>query len=263
MTSRMDKYYSNDIGTKKRSQRNEQLYREIYDNVSYSNIEGVATIDNGNEIDINKVKQMLKGREANKEIIEKKYFEPTKTSVAVSDIEEKSYDIRDILNKAKENKNTSDKYHTINNTDYDIFKDLRDRRRKDIEKDGESEQQLRTLIDTITNTSTLNQLEDKELSLDLLDDLKSSDNTVVTTRDSVKAIIEEAKRQEQKKEEPKMEVDKSFYTSSLNFKEEDFEQLADLNSTLKKNNGLIKILLFIILAAVAVGIIILVFNLLK
>ena len=63
MASRMDRYYEEKQIPKKRSERNQTLYRDIYENVSYSNIEGVATIDKGSEIDINKVKQMLKNRE--------------------------------------------------------------------------------------------------------------------------------------------------------------------------------------------------------
>lgn len=260
MASRMDKYYSRNTVVSKRSKRNEQLYREIYENANYSNIEAVATIDKGNEIDINKVKEMLRSKE---EIPKERKITPIHTSVATIEEkpQEKNYDIRDILNKAKEQKKQTDKYHALNDTDYDVFKDLRDKRRKEIEKEGTTEQNLRKLIDTITSTSELNKLEDSELSLDLLDDLKSSGNTVVTTKDSVKAIIEAAKKEEKKEVKP--EMDHSFYTAGLNFKEEDFEELANINTNLKKNNNLIKILIISIVVILAVAVIVLVFNLLK
>ena len=48
-------------------------------------------------------------------------------------------------------------------------------------KDGKEltkNQELKALINTITSTSMLNQLNDKELSLDLFGDLKSSDHTM-------------------------------------------------------------------------------------
>ena len=59
----MEKYYSSQPETTKRSQRNQSLYREIYDLGEYSNIEAVATLDRTNEIDITKIKDMLKNRE--------------------------------------------------------------------------------------------------------------------------------------------------------------------------------------------------------
>ena len=63
MASRMERYYRAKDGVKKRSQLNQNLYREIYDIGEYSNIEGIAEIDKNNEIDITKVKKMLKNRE--------------------------------------------------------------------------------------------------------------------------------------------------------------------------------------------------------
>ena len=45
MASRMDRYYRNQKNRHRRSERNRSLYQEIYDNSSYSNIEGIATIE--------------------------------------------------------------------------------------------------------------------------------------------------------------------------------------------------------------------------
>ena len=57
----MDRYYKNDTtNLKKRTSRNQQLYDSIYEDNNYSNIEGIATIDKSNEIDITKIKNMLK-----------------------------------------------------------------------------------------------------------------------------------------------------------------------------------------------------------
>ena len=63
MVSRMEKYYRNEVDTKQRSQKNKDLYRSIYDAGEYSNIEGIATMDKNNEIDITKVRNTLKNRE--------------------------------------------------------------------------------------------------------------------------------------------------------------------------------------------------------
>jgi len=178
--------------------------------------------------------------------------------------EEKNYDIRDILNRAKTGK--PEEHKALSNTSYDIFKELREKRKREIEKEGDTEEGLKELIDTITKTSVINQMEDRDLSLDLLDDLKSSGNTsVIPSNDSIKAILEEAKRAEAKKDyaNTNSNLDKSFFTTNMSFKSEDFDQLSYINKNLKRNNLLIKILLFIIFIAIASGIVILVFNLLK
>lgn len=265
MASRMDRYYSRNTVVKRRSDRNRELYRDIYATGDYSNIEAVATIDKGNEIDINKVKDLLKNREETYKRTETQIIKPKQVEVRDEQFDEpeKSYDIREILNNAKTNKNNENKYQSISNTSYDIFKDLREKRRKDIEKENATGKELRELIDTIANTSMLNSMNDEELSLDLLDDLKSTENTIVADKTSIRSVLEDAKKEEMKKQQPKPELDKSFYTSSLNFKDEDFEQLANLNTTLKKNNVLIKILLIVVGIAVAVLVIWGVFNILK
>ena len=103
---------------------------------------------------------------------------------------------------------------------------------------------------------------DKEWSLDLLDDLKSNENTVSSGSESIKKLLEEAKKSESKKEE-KTEIDKSFYTSSLGFKEDDFEELTDIKNHLKTNNILIKILVSILTISFLIGAVVLIFNILK
>lgn len=175
----------------------------------------------------------------------------------------KNYDIRDILDKAKVNKKSDDKYHSIDNTSYDILKKLKEK--KELFKDEPDEDELRELIDTITGNTAINQLNDKELSLDLLDDLKSNnDDTVIKDNSSIKNILEEAKKEEmRKKEDTTSELDKSFFTSSLNFGEDDFEKIASLTSNLKKNNVLLKLLVLVVLIAVTAGIIFLVYNFIK
>ena len=264
MASRMDRYHEEQPNLRKRSERNQNLYRDMYEANDYSNIEGVATIDKGSEIDINKVKEMLKNRE--------QYLKQQERSVSIKPVEkpkfeveeEKNYDIREILNTAKSNRNTVDQHKSINNTSYDIFKDLRDKRRKEMDKDIDGDS-LKELIHTISSTSMLNSMDDNELSLDLLYDLKATENTNVVDNDSIKKILAEAKKNEQEKQVKleKHEVDKSFYTSSLGFKEEDFEELNDIKNNLKTNNILIKILLSILTIAFLVGAVILIFNLLK
>ena len=261
MASRMDRYYHSNSEKNKRSRRNESLYDTIYnDNIEYSNVEGIARIEKTNEIDINRIREMLQEEEKRKQ---KKTFQPIfkkeehhPTTFELDEKEDRNYDIRDILTKAKEEKKEEEKdqYRNLKNTQYNILKNIKldNGVVKTEEKDESAE--LKELIHTITSNSILNQVDDKELSLDLLDDLKSDTSTI--KQDSIKKILEDAKKEketEQKNESEEVrELDKSFFTSSLNFSDEDFEELKELGSTYRRNSILIKILIAMVVLAIIV-----------
>lgn len=243
MNSRMEKYYTDNDEIKKRIIRNKELYRKIYEEAEYTNIEGITNIEKSNEIDITKIKELLfKNKKEEKELpksIEEENFENEINE------EEKNYDIRDVLIKAKnEREDKDDKYRSLSNTQYNILKNLKIDETINNRENLSEEEVLKEMINTINTTSVLNQLGDKELSLKMFEELKASENTIAMEKQELESI---------KTEEEKL--DKSFYTSSLNFKEEDFEELKEINNTLKKNNVLIRILL-IILCLIAVATII-------
>ena len=102
-----------------------------------------------------------------------------------------------------------------------------------------------------SNRRVLKGFNDSELSLDMLSDLKSSGNTIVekTNVGDLLQEVQEAKDKYQPQEDDGL--DKSFYTSSLNFKEEDFEQLKDLQDSIDSNNRMIKILFFLLFLVIA------------
>lgn len=267
MKSRMERYYEVDTDVNRRTRKNERLYQKIYDKEEYSNIEGIATTLKPNEIDISKIKELLKNRDVSqkekdiRDLVPKPRTKAPKQEVKKDNFEnERNYDIRDILNKAKterkENKN--DDYHKLQNTSYDVLKKL------NIKKDDlneTEEEELKELIDTITSTSMLNKMEDQELSLGLLDDLKS--DTMVGDSKAIKAVLEEEKEMQKDDnfiEDEKQGMDSTFFTSSLNFKDEDFDELQEMSRNLKKNNRLMKILVFILLVVITAS---LIFFLLK
>lgn len=243
MASRMERYL-NSNEEYNRSTKNKNLYKEIQNLDSYTNIEAVSTIEKTNEIDITKVKELLKNRENYKK--EKKYLQALnkkqdKKEELVKKYEEpeKSYDIKEVLDKAKiERKEEKNRYHDLKNTQYNILKSLQLK-----DKDYTEEEELKELIYTITNNSKLNKLANEDSGL--LDDLKS--DTMVGDADSIKKIIDEEKNNYQ---DDTMDLDKSFFTSSLGFKAEDFEDLKDIKHNIKKNNLLIKVLLGVIGVAI-------------
>jgi len=165
--------------------------------------------------------------------------------------EEKNYDIRDILVKAKDSReNNEEKYRSLKNTEYNILKNIKIRNKQDEQQEDE----LKELINTITSTSFLNKMSDDELSLDMFEDLKS--NTMIGDSSSIKAILDE----EQEELNKTGEMDNSFFTSSLGFKEKDFEQLQDLSKSINKSNKIMKIILIILSIVLVIVLGLVVYN---
>ena len=252
MASRMEKYYKT-RDSKRRVIRNESLYQTIYEDETYSNIEGVVATPKANEVDIEKLKELIASHEQERNQTRKLIRKPVELEPEIDPLdeeEEKSYDIRDVLVKAKDSReNIQDEYRSLKNTEYNILKNIKINNKQDIEQ----EEELKELINTITNTSLLNKMSDNELSLNMFDDLKS--DTMVGDSSAIRSVLKETKDDTVHKT---AEMDTSFFTSSLDFKESDFEQLQNLSNSIHKNNKIMRvvlILLFIVVVA-ALGFII-------
>ena len=250
---RMEKYYKSSSKVSSRCLKNEELYRTIYDASEYTNIEGIASIEKTNQIDLTQIQEFLKKTEKKEEpeIDDNvnSLKETPKIQTPVMDDEIKTYDIRDVLNKAKtERPQQNTEHYQLNNTHYNIFKKIK-------MEEPASEQELKELIHTITNTSMLNKLEDRELSLNLLSSLQAGEETM---------IREKQELEEQEKTDINIDqIDKSFFTSGLNFCDEDFEDLKDLNKNLKKSNFLIKALTFLIILIIISVVIYVIYTIYK
>lgn len=232
----MSKYYYDSVEDNKRSVRNKDLYQNMYEEVEYSNIEGIANIEKTNEIDLNKIREMLRQNEDKKKI---RVFEDL-PQIKIEEEEIRNYDIKDILTKAKSSRETDNSNHCLSNTQYDILKKITLKDNLEEEYMNASDE-LKGLINTITNTSMLNKMGDKELSLNMFEELSGEENTV-----------SEPLRVEKIKEDKTIELDKSFYTSSLNFNSDDFEDLKEMNEAMQKNNFLIKVLIGLLFGILAV-----------
>lgn len=248
MASRMDRYVNNEA----RSKKNESLYRQIQDFGSYSNIEGVATIEHTNEVDITKIKEMLKNRENYQK--EKKYRQLIKEKKTEDPLkidpleEERVYDVMDVLKQAREDRKAVDersRYRSLKNTQYDILKKL------NIDKNNTSdlnqEEELRELIDTISMKSKM-----ANDDLGLFDDLKS--DTMVGDVRSIKPYINKNDCEADDTTETNLlkDMDKSFFTSSLDLSNDDFEDLKDLQQNMKTNNKLLKTLIIVVIIIIAI-----------
>ncbi len=235
MNSRMERYYKTNKKVSKRSEKNRELYDEVYtidDVEEYSNIAAVAPLDKTNEIDISKIKKMLKSREDYKRQREYQRILDERKNESISVNEEKteqtrSYDIKDELEKINTGK-TNSAYHTLDDTSYQILKQLK------IDRERKKEEQVEPSLnkkDILSNTAMLRSLDDEQLSLNMFADLASPEKAASTIKTSITSLLEEAKRIDEKNQREKEEkkMDNSFYTSSLNMDSKDFEGLYDKN----------------------------------
>lgn len=244
MASRMDRYKEDESRITGRSDRNKSLYKQIEDLDSYTNIAGVATIDNKNSIDLEKVKELLRHSEKKEEII------LDEETIEEKELEEtRKYDIKDLLSKAKDNDNEESKYRSLSKEHYKLLEELNKRNQQNKKMKEMEEVELEELVKTISDMEPVDENSIDGDDVGLLDDLKS--DTMVGDAASIKKIIEEEK--EFTKELDTMKLDNSFYTSSFSFTKRDFEELKDINHKIKKGNKFIIALLILIIILIIVA----------
>lgn len=235
MPSRMEKYYE----SKSRAIKNKDLYRTIYDEVEYTNVEGISVIEKNEKIDIEKIKELINGTN---NVNKPKEYKKEDIKPLVEEIEEqKNYDIRDVLNKAKSERTDRDSKYS--KTNYNILSE------SNLNTDVTSDQ-LKDMIETISNNSK------NSYTSDLLDDLKSICDP--NLKNKIKEQEENNDLQNTKLIQDN--IDKSFFTSSMDFSSEDFEDLKEIKENIKKNNLLTKVLLFILLVIIVTGTLLLIYH---
>lgn len=276
MNTRMNKYYNDNEG--KRIHKNE----EIYKNVNQGEIDDFDLNSNMSVIgDTNKNINI----DALKDILDKKYNKtPQRKSIVIEDDvneneleeqvdEEKDYDINAVLEKARSQKKfdyEEDRLKKGSNVDFDEL----NIRKRAVEIDEETDDQLMTLINTIASNE-VNPID----PLDILSDLKGDDDTIIVegtniteyvkndtkTLDSLDNLKEEIETQakeekEEVVEEKKNTFDDSFYTSSMKLKKKDF---AELNDDIESSTKGVKILITVLSVAAIIILIIGIFLLLN
>jgi hypothetical protein len=260
--------YLNNQDQPARTTKNHDLYETIYNDLPSSDVD---TRTNESEIDISKIKELIQSREGYNRI--KQYESVLKTPVLdddneeydiYDDIDNKIYDINTILENARANRTTSEreKYRNLRNTQYDILSRLNLNEETPTQESDEMVTdfftQDKSLQNMITNLhSNINESDSKAepqnlTSADLFEDLKGNENTILT-----EAVTPEKESQiEIKKEE-----DATFYTDHLNFTKDDFEGFQNLQTTVKKNNKLVKVMISIlaIILVATIGVLVFIF----
>ena len=207
MGSRMDKY-NNSSDIPKRSDKNKELYKQIYN--AYDEFENLVVPSNVKEIDLSGLKKEITSRDEYKKA--KEYGDITNNKVVRKEkviLEQKKeneiYDINELLNKAvQDNKKDDEEVVTMSTDSYlkrlkldetmtklDVMKEMYEEIQKDEEEDNEL-------------------LKTANLSLEILSDLKGdNDNTMI---------------EPPIKEEFLSDEDNQFYSNKYKFNKKDFEE---------------------------------------
>lgn len=280
MSSRMDKYnttrrnnyndydyeYQEPVSYGSRSRKNEELYQEMsHDELKEINLASNAHVigDNDKNIDVEKIKELLEKNYAQEprksRALIKQQEEEEQEEIYEKEEETKEYNINAIIEKAKQEKEIDyerERLKKVRDTQYDILRGLSLDGEEDEEpldsKVTSNKEDLVNLINTITEKELTREID----PLDILTDLKGSDNTVVL--DGMNEEIEKREKQETLKKEEEQEdkkgIDKTFYTNSVNFSKSDFDDFNDLKEDMETNKVLIRVLLIIITIAFIAGI---------
>ncbi len=243
MNTRMDKYENDTPELKKRTERNQDLYRNYeLDNYNKFDVNSNISVlkDNAKAIDVDQIRDML----------DKKYRDniPKRKSISIEEDTEpeseilkedtKEYDLNSILSKARQEKNIDYEVERLNRA-YS-GRDLVDKVNEKYSAKEKEALEITSLMNTITELELKNQRKDAEL-LDLADE------------DDDKSESSEVKVETPEKEE------EEFYTGKLRVTEEDYDDFKDMQEDIRSNSVLIKILVFIFII-VLIGIAVVIAN---
>lgn len=267
-----------------RREKNQNLYQDFYNKTRFTE---VKELDERPVIDLSQLEMKKQTRENYhklKEFEDLIVREPPKKkddlSIFFQEDENKVYDINSILLEAKKNREEIDeleKKRRLRNTEYNILANLKpneveEYKQKIMGKKQELEEEtdsLQELINTITSKSMrkdIDKLQSSDDNNELLSDLLPKDqNETIITESISKEIL--AREQEKTKtmsiEQPsENEIDRSFYTKSMDLSDKDFE-MDDEFVEKEKNSSVIVFFKILIAIILVVGIAILVFYLMN
>lgn len=238
MESRMEKYYKENPEYYKRSKRNEALYRDITRDMN--DLDNLPIPDNSNEIDIDGLKQIIssrdeyrKAKDMGRTITRERVVEEPKED------KRRVYDINVLLETAKNEVNKNNEVEGKKLINANFLTDLDD-------ANVPSNDLVEVSEVTSENGKEKEVSNTDSLPLDILVDLKGTDNTVVTdpiVKDEV-TMIEKIKDGE------------TFYSGSFNFTKKDFaDEEDDDNFFEEKSHTGVKVFFLIVGLLLLAGVI--------
>lgn len=294
MKTRMEKYYDEDSNTLLRQKKNESLYNSMDDLEveDYKLKTNVTVLDNNaKNIDVEQIKKILDTK-YNKEPKRRSIvLEETVPDLDISLDETREYDINAILERARGEKEVDyekERVKKLRDTQFDILNslDLDSTKEEDLTPIAETKleptldiptnentskeenNELMDLINTITmremGKQTKKNESDNELDpLDILTDLKGSENTVVINGAHESESIGETSPimslEEADKIKPQimeLEEKKAELTNTLTFTQSDFDDFDDLKKEVKSNRALIYVAIILVSLVLIAGLVI-------
>lgn len=231
MKSRLSKYENNDGLS--RVTRNQNLYDDMYENTNYTNM---VVIDDSNEIDISKIKEIIDNEKSKTSRAKKHNFDMAEydSIVPLKPEEEKLYDINEVLKEAKskrdivEEANEKSKiqnYKFKNNLDDELSKT-----RKVYENLIKEEKELLNMMNTMTNLSS------DDIASDMFQDL--------TKDEGLTEVLDEVQDVNIKQ----INDDSTEYsTDTFMFNTRDFEDMDTLKDDVRRTSMFIRILIIILI----------------
>ena len=287
MESRVGKYYTENLEAESashstRSSRNARLYKQVYG--KYDDLDNLPIEDNTNEIDMEKLRELVlssNSKQEEKEIKEHlNILEQRKRRID----EQKVYDINKILEKAKyENSKLKEPVSVVSKSQRDILSTLKSTELS-LEEIKKASSQYKTQEYIATNDDleeklsmtrelkyknlelgTDSEADNNDLSFDLFEDLKPTGNTIITKPikedTSTNVVVSDIHSGDTrdidiiKNVSSTMTNDSDFFTNSYEFSKRDFADDEDFFDTPKKG-GIFKIILLVLAITVFVGVII-------
>ncbi len=261
MKSRMDKYQNSSSNNEniKRTKKNQDLYSDFYSNTKYTNLD---SYEDDPAVDFYSSSRNMNKRGDYQKIKDYKNLIPSKEIHSKEDLKKyleednKVYDINSIIANAKKNRKDQEeeleRKRKLRNSQYNIFEgttleELKERKKK-IEEEKEK---IDEMINTISSEQLRNDI-DHELEKDLFSDLMPTQTKKEALAENVKQLMKETEEnKEEEQKEPTLEdIDRSFYTKSMDLSDADFEMDDELEQELNKNHTFLKIILILILFAV-------------
>ena len=252
-----------------RTEKNQELYNDLGKLEKYTTLTDVSKLD---AVELNSAKKNYRTREGYHQI--KDYDLNMEKPLVRKELDEfnyiynnshKTYDINKVLEEAKElrEKDNLEKKRKLKNEKYNILESSEEELEKFKEetklrhKPIENEEELEKLINTITSKELREEIDNAE-SNGLLSDLMATNvneevlKPIATKIEDTKTNDNANKIEKIKEKELGEEIDKSFYTKSLDLSAEDFETDEEEEVKPSKLLGFLKFLLSIILIT-AVG----------
>ena len=229
MATRSERYLFVQDETKSRVARNQQLYDSIYEeDTYYQETPKAAAIEKTNEIDIEKVKELLKGREIYRRELKMRELNMINSEdskpVEQEEPEEKSYDINAYLDKAASERET-EPYHKID------LAELTEPVLEEEEKEEPSPEDLKEMGTT-------------ELSLNLFDDF--SKTQTIDTEDDDESEEDEEEEEDTTELVATITQTDTFFTDSVKLAESE----EDDDEEEEKSSSLIKIIMGLLILVI-------------